>query len=58
MKELFWRVWGDENGQGMTEYMLLVVVMAISLGVAFKQFHQAVLAYYNRVTLWVSLPIP
>ncbi len=50
--------YNDESGQGMTEYILLTVVVALTLAVAFNAFRSAVLRYYNRLTFWVSLPFP
>ncbi|MBN2056196.1 hypothetical protein JW905_14825 [bacterium] len=58
MKRVLRALWCDEHGQGMTEYMLLVVLLAVTLGLAFRQFQHAVVEYYDRVTFWISLPIP
>jgi Flp pilus assembly pilin Flp len=48
----------DENGQGMTEYILLVVLVALTVAYSFLLFRRALRSYYHRVTYWVSLPIP
>ncbi|MFC1851944.1 Flp family type IVb pilin [candidate division CSSED10-310 bacterium] len=54
LKELY----ADESGQGYSEYILLVVLVAITVAKSFNLFRTALQSYYRRITYWVSLPIP
>lgn len=58
MREILNRFHRDERGQGMTEYILLVVLVALTVAYSFLLFRRALRSYYGRITLWVSLPIP
>ena len=58
VRQAFLRFLGDQRGQNMTEYILLVVIVVITLAGAFNLFNRALVGYYQRITMVVSLPIP
>lgn len=58
MKQLLQRLYRDEAGQGMTEYILLVALVSLTVAYSFLLFRSALQNYYSRITLWVSMPIP
>ena len=53
-----WRLLEDESGQSMTEYIILVAVVSITVAGAFNLFIRVAKGYFRRVTNYVSLPIP
>jgi hypothetical protein len=47
-----------QSGQGMTEYIVLVVTLFIGLIPVMAALQEAFNRYYNFVATWISLPIP
>jgi Flp pilus assembly pilin Flp len=52
------RLFFDQSGQAMTEYILASLLVAIALGLAFLALKAALQDYYGLLTLIISLPIP
>ncbi len=52
------RLFSDQSGQAMTEYILATIFVAIALGLAFQALRAALLDYYGLLTIIISLPIP
>ncbi len=52
------RLFFDQSGQAMTEYLLATIFVAIALGLAFQALRAALQDYYGLLTLIISLPIP
>lgn len=48
---------GDESGQGMLEYILVVVFAVVSLLIILGMLLQTTLGYYEMQAIWISLPI-
>jgi len=48
---------GDESGQGMLEYILVVVFAVVSLLIVLGMLLQTTLGYYEMQAIWISLPI-
>lgn len=48
----------DENGQTFVEYFLVVSLVVVGLAGSFKLFNQVLFEYYNRISKWMTLPIP
>jgi len=46
------------SGQGMTEYIVLVVALFIGLIPVMGALQEAFERYYSFVATWISLPIP
>jgi hypothetical protein len=46
------------NGQAMIEYLIVVLVLAISTGIAVKLLGNAMSRYFGFLIAFVSLPIP
>ncbi|MGH9775080.1 MAG: Flp family type IVb pilin [Candidatus Acidiferrales bacterium] len=47
MKELFKRLWSDESGQDLTEYALLIVLVALAAVASMKALATAVSTVYS-----------
>lgn len=47
MKSLFLRLWKDESGQDLTEYALLLVLIALAAITAMKGLAVAIETVYN-----------
>ena len=47
-----------QSGQGMTEYIVLVVALFIGLIPVMGALQEAFERYYAFVATWISLPIP
>lgn len=47
MKDLFLRLWKDESGQDLTEYALLLVLIALAAITAMKGLATAIETVYN-----------
>jgi Flp pilus assembly pilin Flp len=52
------RLFQDQRGQGMTEYVVLVVALFIGLIPVLGALQQAFERYYGFFSTWISLPIP
>ncbi len=48
----------NQLGQGMTEYIVLVVALFIGLIPIMGALQEAFERYYSFVATWISLPIP
>lgn len=48
----------SQSGQGMTEYIVLVVALFIGLIPIMGALQEAFERYYAFVATWISLPIP
>ncbi len=48
----------NQAGQGMTEYIVLVVALFIGLIPIMGALQEAFERYYSFVATWISLPIP
>lgn len=48
----------DQRGQGMTEYVVLVVALFIGLIPVLGALQAAFERYYGFFSTWISLPIP
>ncbi len=48
----------SQAGQGMTEYIVLVVALFIGLIPVMGALQQAFERYYGFFSTWISLPIP
>ena len=48
----------DQRGQGMTEYIVLVVALFIGLIPIMGALQLAFERYYGFLSTWISLPIP
>jgi pilus assembly protein Flp/PilA len=47
MKDLFLRLWKDESGQDLTEYALLLVLVALAAITATSTLANAIKSVYN-----------
>jgi hypothetical protein len=47
-----------QSGQGMTEYIVLVVALFLGLIPVMAALEEAFGRYYNFVATWITLPIP
>ena len=47
-----------QSGQGMTEYVVLVVALFIGLIPIMGALQEAFERYYAFIATWISLPIP
>lgn len=47
MKDLFLRLWKDESGQDLTEYALLLVLIALAAITAMSTLANAITKVYN-----------
>jgi pilus assembly protein Flp/PilA len=56
MKSLLKRLWKEESGQDLTEYALLLVLIALVAVAALQGLAGAINAAYNRVTVSLNLP--
>jgi len=52
------RLFSDQSGQAMTEYILASIFVAIALGITFLALRSALQDYYGLLTIIISLPIP
>lgn len=52
------RFFGDETGQAMVEYVLIVVCVAIGSYFVMAVLSDLLLRYYNEIAAHVCLPIP
>jgi len=50
MKELLMRLWREESGQDLTEYALLLVLIALAAIGAMKGLATAISTAYNNAT--------
>jgi len=50
MKELLMRLWQEESGQDLTEYALLLVLIALAAIGAMKGLATAISTAYNNAT--------
>lgn len=48
MKDLFLRMWREEEGQDLTEYALLLVLIALAVAVALPPFATALIAVFTN----------
>jgi len=48
---------GDESGQGMLEYVLVLLFAVVSLLIVLGMLLQTTLGYYEMQAIWISLPI-
>lgn len=48
----------DETGQSMIEYILLLSVVAIPVGLVFEGFINIVVSQYALISIIVGLPFP
>ncbi len=58
IKEMTKRYLGNEKGQALSEYFLLIASVAVALSASFKLFGQILMEYYTTITKWVSMPFP
>lgn len=66
MKNKIWEFLVDEDGQAMTEYVILVAAIIVGVGFFWEGstalnipgMRDAISAYYRRIVTLVSLPIP
>ena len=49
MKELFTSLWKDESGQGLTEYALIIALVAIGLIIVLVAFRNEIGQVFNRI---------
>jgi pilus assembly protein Flp/PilA len=56
MKSLLKRLWKEESGQDLTEYALLLVLIALVAVAALQGLATAINTAYNRVTVSLNLP--
>jgi pilus assembly protein Flp/PilA len=54
MKELFTSLWKDESGQGLTEYALIIALVAIGLIIVLVAFRNEIGAVFNRIRTTLS----
>jgi len=54
MKSLIMRLWHDEDGQDLTEYALLMVLIALSSIVAMRGMAQAISNIYGNAAANLS----
>jgi pilus assembly protein Flp/PilA len=54
MKELFTSFWKDESGQGLTEYALIIALVAIGLIIVLVAFRNEIGAVFNRIRTTLS----
>ena len=50
------RFWNDESGQGMTEYILIVALIAVAAIAAVKLFGKQVTALFTSSTKSITNP--
>jgi pilus assembly protein Flp/PilA len=48
MKDLFKRLWREENGQDLTEYALLIVLIAMALVASIQPFASAISSVFSN----------
>ena len=48
MRKLLWRLWQEEAGQDLTEYALLMVLIALAAIVAMKALATAISQVYSN----------
>jgi Flp pilus assembly pilin Flp len=58
LKRTLQRISDDQSGQGMTEYVVLVVALFIGLIPVLGALQAAFERYYGFFSTWISLPIP
>jgi Flp pilus assembly pilin Flp len=56
MKELLTRLWTDQAGQDLTEYALLVVLIALAAVAAVSQFAKAIGGVFNNAGASLANP--
>lgn len=56
MKELLTRLWTDQAGQDLTEYALLVVLIALAAVAAVSQFAGAIAGVFNNAGASLANP--
>jgi pilus assembly protein Flp/PilA len=56
MKHLLKRLWQEEDGQDLTEYALLVVLIALAAITAIKNLAGALVAAFGSVTTGLTPP--
>ena len=49
MKELLSRLWNDESGQGLVEYVLIIALVAIGLIVIMVIFRNSIGDIFSRI---------
>jgi len=54
MKQLFIRLWKDEAGQDLTEYALLIVLIALAAITAVKGLATAIATVFNNAATNLS----
>ena len=54
MKGLFSSLWKDESGQGLTEYALIIALVAIGLIIVLVAFRNEIGAVFNRIRTTLS----
>ena len=54
MSKLAWRLWQDESGQDLTEYALLLVLIALVCVVTIKTLGQAISNVYTNASTNLS----
>ncbi len=54
MKDLMLRLWRDEDGQDLTEYALLLVLIALAVAAVLPPFATALINVYNNATANLS----
>ncbi len=50
MKDLFLRMWKEEEGQDLTEYALLLVLIALAVAAVLPAFAQALMTAFNNAS--------
>jgi len=50
MKQLFLRMWREEAGQDLTEYALLLVLIALAVAVVLPAFAGALIAAFTNAS--------
>lgn len=56
MKEMFLRLWEDESGQAMTEYGLIIGLIAVALITVLVAFKDKLAAIFKNITGNTDLP--
>jgi pilus assembly protein Flp/PilA len=54
MKGLFTSLWKDESGQGLTEYALIIALVAIGLIIVLVAFRDEIANVFNRIRTTLS----
>jgi pilus assembly protein Flp/PilA len=56
MKKLLTRLWTEDTGQDLTEYALLVVLIALAAVAAVSQFAKAIGGVFNNASASLATP--